>query len=100
MNLTWKNNELYAGRLYVGEVNRIVPEGWRAYKHLQEQNPDKLAENNRASRVDFYTKNEAAPWRCWMMTEPDGEELDGRCAGEGEARVKLCQAVRDALADT
>jgi hypothetical protein len=82
--LEWKegntNNdvELYFGRLYIGCVRRVVPAKWRewdCYKSGPAKDSPQYMKDNTASQKRYYEAREAKPWRGWLMTDEDGEEV-------------------------
>lgn len=95
MKLHWNEKILYVGGLYAGSLNRIVPEGWRnwdLYKYGPASDaPDYIKTNHINSRI-YYEKRESAPWRAWISSEEDGNEL-GWFSTEELAKNALEEAV-------
>ncbi len=97
--LRWYQNELYVGRLYVGTVARIVPEGWRdfhIYKRLDDDEvPEVIRQNTEAMRA-HHEKHEAKPWRGWLMFNEDGEPV-GYWATEEDAKREMLFLAENAM---
>jgi hypothetical protein len=88
--MNWKHSELFLGKLYLGCVMRIVPEGWRefsSYKKPYDGKEEFIKSNIEKSRK-YYEANEAAPWRGWIMSSEDGEEV-GKYAFREDAMAAL-----------
>ena len=85
MKVTWDDNEAYVGKLYVAEVTRLVPEGWRDFA-------------KQPSPTTYYEANEAKPWRAWVYYDPDGRAI-GKFPTAEEARAAVEAAVLSAIAE-
>lgn len=95
--LEWRTDDygnarqaLYLGKICVGHISRIVPEQFREWKHLQGDDPKAV------QRREWYEKRDAAPWRAWIMTSEDGDELSWHPTDD-EARAALEVAVRNTI---
>lgn len=78
--LLWKGRELYIEGVYCGEVARIIRAEWR------------LTTPPSSPLYDWYARNEALPWRAWLMTSADGDSV-GTYATEDAAREALIEAL-------
>ena len=65
------------GKLYVGSVHRLFPENWKD-----------IASTATPEQLRWYKKNDARPWRAWIMTDDEGDAL-GMYATEREAMDAL-----------
>lgn len=96
--LSWRGRELFAGEIYIGQVGRIVPEGWRDFLEYQipadARDLRDLVDRHRA----HHERHDAKPWRAYLMSSEDGEEVSFH-ATEAEARDALLTAARKAMED-
>ena len=73
------------GGIYAGNVHRLIPERWRDLKDVVS-----------SERRRWYEKHDAKPWRAWIMTDDEGQEV-GRYASERDAMAALEAKVIDLL---
>lgn len=89
--MRWDHGNLYIGRIWVGQVRRLVPGGWREWPMYRDpptaDTPDHVVRNRRHMK-DYHEQHEAAPWRAWLSSDEDGSEL-GWYETESEARFAL-----------
>ena len=102
MNLNWTpdtatgTSDLYIGKLYVGTINNVIPAyDWKTALLPRATGDDSQA-RMKAAQLAHYYANEAAPWRVWAMTEPDGEEF-GLFTTSELARAALQEWVREQI---
>lgn len=95
MRLSWRaedatRGDLYVGNIYVGSVNRMVPDGWREWPLFCDPPPEREAHvaKNVANTRSWYEKKETKPWRAWIMKDEDGSE-HGWFATRDEARQSM-----------
>jgi len=96
--MRWNGDSLYLGRVYVGSVMCLVPEKWRefeAYRAVGTEKSDLIRKNIENMRR-YYIANEAKPWRVWLMTNDDGEEIM-KCATKQDAMAALEAAAKEAI---
>jgi hypothetical protein len=73
------------GRLYVGEVHRLIPEAWES-----------MIGTVPADRTDWHRANADRPWRGWVMSDDGGEEI-GRYETAGAAKTAVENKVSELM---
>ena len=99
MNIHWdENGSLFVGRIFVGYVDREVPENWREEYPELPDNANTFSKRYREIVRKTYAEQEATPWSASMQIarEDAGDDL-GRFATEQEAKQALESAVRKEL---
>ena len=99
VDLHWDGNDLYVGRVYIGAIMRMVPEGWReldSYKLPPKVDEPEFVKINRENARKSHERHDAKPWRGWIMTCEDGSDV-GYWATESEARNHTMALASDLL---
>ena len=84
--MTKAEHHCFVGRLYVGEVYRIIPEAWES-----------MIGTAPAGRTDWHRANADRPWRGWVMSDCDGDEV-GRYATADAAKAAVEAKVSELMA--
>lgn len=97
--MEWRGEHLFVGRIWIGEVRRIVPIGWRDWPMYREpplEGEPEHVTRNVAAMKKHHERHEAKPWRAWLSSDEDGSEL-GHYETEAEARCALEDVARKSM---
>lgn len=87
-SMRWDSDRLYVGRIWVGQVERVVPENWRDDNLFRDMDPNPSPYTGSAKQLwAQYERDEATPWAAWLNSGSEPELTN--YATEAAARAAL-----------